>query len=81
MGRADILIKKLNGESLFIIECKTFGKEYDKGWKQTLEDGAQIFSYIWQERAAKYGVLYASDFIDDKIRYNNKIITLIDHPD
>ena len=80
-ARADILIRDNDGKPLIIIECKTFGKEFDRAWQRTLEDGGQLCSYIWQEREANYGVLYASDFLDDKIKYENKIITFIDHAD
>ncbi|PAF51335.1 hypothetical protein BKH43_01470 [Helicobacter sp. 13S00401-1] len=64
-GRADIWvrIKKEDFiESLLIIECKTEGKEFNDAWKDTLDDGAQLFSYLQQERDTKFLCLYASDF-------------------
>ncbi|PAF44079.1 N-6 DNA methylase [Helicobacter sp. 11S02629-2] len=65
-GKADIAIypNSEDGErkALLIIECKTMGKEFEKAWSDTLEDGAQLFSYFQQERSAKFLCLYASDF-------------------
>lgn len=40
-GRADILVRDQQGAALLIIECKTAGREFDKAWKDTLEDGAE----------------------------------------
>lgn len=59
---------------LFIVECKTFEKEYDKELKNTLNDGGQIFSYWQQERSCQYIALYASDFLDGKIEYQTESI-------
>ena len=66
-GRADIWIrtKKGGAESLLIIECKTPGREFDSAWKDTCEDGAQLFSYYQQEASTKYLCLYTSDLSDD----------------
>ena len=61
-GRADIFVRKQNGEPLLIIECKTAGKEFEKAWKDTLDDGGQLFSYIEQEKAIDFVCLYAADF-------------------
>lgn len=45
-GRADICIYDADGSSMFlIIECKTFGKEYEKAKVQLKQDGGQLFSY------------------------------------
>lgn len=61
-GRADICITDETGSMLLIIECKTWGKEFDKALKDTQHDGAQLFSYWQQEQSTKWLVLYASDF-------------------
>jgi type I restriction enzyme M protein len=78
-GRADILVKDNNGKSFLIIECKTFGDEFERYWKKTLQDGDQLFSYARQETSTKYLCMYASDFIDGKAIYNSNIVTLIDN--
>lgn len=63
---------------LFIIECKTWGREFDKALKDTKNDGAQLFSYWQQEQSAKWLVLYASDFADGKIEYKCPTINCSD---
>lgn len=76
-GRADICVS-YNGEMLFIIECKTVGREFDKAYKDTLSDGGQLFSYWQQERAAKWLVLYASDYSEGVITYKAPTINCSD---
>ena len=49
-GRADVLIKDNQGDTLLIIECKTAGNEFSKAWNRTLQDGGQLFSYVKQTR-------------------------------
>lgn len=74
-ARADILIKNMQNKPLLMIECKTAGKEFEKAWKYTLEDGGQLFSYLEQEKAVEFLALYASDFINNKIVTSQKIIS------
>ncbi len=81
-GRADILVRDQQGAALLIIECKTAGREFDKAWKDTLEDGAQLISYVEQEKATQFICLYASEF-DVKVGYvktNQRIISVKDNP-
>ncbi len=61
-GRADILVKDQNDKPLLIIECKTYGKEFNKAWKETLDDGGQLFSYAQQIAETEFLCLYASQF-------------------
>ena len=77
-GRADICVSNTDGSMLFIIECKTWGKEYDKALKDTYSDGAQLFSYWQQEQSTKWLVLYASNFADGKIEYKAPTINCTD---
>ena len=76
-GRADICVS-YNGEMLFIIECKTAGREFEKAYKDTQKDGGQLFSYWQQERATKWLVLYASDYNDGTITYKAPTINCSD---
>ena len=79
-GRADILVKKQNEKPLLIIECKTYGKEFEKAWKETKEDGGQLFSYAQQIAETEFLCLYASEF-DEK---NNQLLKeqrIISHKD
>ena len=61
-GRADILVHNQQGKPLLIIECKTYGKEFVKAWKETEDDGGQLFSYAQQISEAEFLCLYASQF-------------------
>ena len=61
-GRADILVKDQNEKPLLIIECKTYGKEFDKAWKETLDNGGQLFSYAQQIAETEFLCLYASEY-------------------
>ena len=77
-GRADICIKDKDGSMLFIIECKTWGSEFNKALKDTKHDGAQLFSYWQQEQSCKWLVLYSSDFDGNEIKYNALTINCSD---
>ena len=66
-------------ESLLIIECKTWGREFDGAWADTKEDGAQLFSYFQQERATKFLCLYTADLIDGKIEQDYHLINVQDN--
>ncbi|AMC10221.1 hypothetical protein Lupro_02670 [Lutibacter profundi] len=78
-GRADILVKDNSDKALLIIECKNAGTEFTKHWKETLENGSQLFGYAQQEGNAKFISLYASDFTDKKVVANYYLITLVDN--
>lgn len=67
-GRADICVSDQKGKMLFIVECKTYGSEYNKEMKNILSDGGQLISYWQQERGCRWLVLYASN-----INGNNEI--------
>ena len=81
-GKADICVYKTKSENeqkmLFIIECKTAGREYQSAKKTLTEDGGQLFSYWQQERGTEWVSLYASDFVDGKVTYINDIISCLD---
>ena len=73
-GKLDILVYSENDDSPFLmIECKTWGSEFEKESAKTLKDGGQIFSYYQQDRAAKFLCLYASHFDKKKVEYRNNI--------
>lgn len=44
-GRLDVFIQK-NGKAFLMIECKTFGKEYEKELKNIYKNGGQLFTYF-----------------------------------
>ena len=61
-----------------IIECKTWGREFDKALNDMKTDGGQLFSYWQQESSAKWLVLYASDIRDGQIIYKSPAINCTD---
>ena len=86
-GYADIWVRthgSLSGEmaadkeSLLIIECKK-PDEFDGAWRDTLEDGAQLFSYFQQEQATKFLCLYTSDFDGEKTKPEYYLINVQDN--
>lgn len=78
-GKADICVYDETGKKmLLIIECKTFGTEHSKALKQLKEDGGQLFSYWQQQRETQWLSLYASDFQEGEVVYENKIINCLD---
>lgn len=79
-GRADICVSAPDGSMLFIMECKTAGKEFDKAYKDTCNDGGQLFSYWQQERATKWLVLYSSAIENNGIVYKAPTINCSDDP-
>lgn len=78
-GKADILVKDRQGDSLLIIECKTADKEFNEAWEKTRLDGGQLFSYVQQEKSVKFICLYASDFSNGKLTFDNYLIDLRDN--
>lgn len=88
-GYADVWVRtfKDNGfdgsnadrESLLIIECKTWGREFNGAWIDTKEDGAQLFSYFQQEPSTKFLCLYTSDIIEGKIETEYYLINVQDN--
>lgn len=67
--------------SLLIIECKTSGAKFTEAWNDTLDDGAQLFSYFQQEPATKFLCLYTSDIVDGKVLPEYKLINVQDNQD
>jgi len=67
-GRADICVNEAGNpqKMLFIIECKTAGKEFENAVKETEQDGGQIFSYWQQERSTQWLAIYASNWDEEK---------------
>lgn len=79
-GRADVCVSAPDGSMLFIVECKTAGREFDKAYRDTCMDGGQLFSYWQQERSTKWLVLYASGIDGDAISYKAPTINCTDDP-
>lgn len=80
-GRADILVKDNDGRPLLIIECKTPGAEFERAWRKTLQDGAQLFSYAQQISETQFLCLYCSDFDGQRIEWTSHLIAHRDNLD
>ncbi|WP_291139458.1 restriction endonuclease subunit S [Flavobacterium sp. UBA7663] len=74
-GRLDILVKN-EDKAYLMIECKTFGKEFDDELKKMKKDGGQLFSYFQQDKSAEILMLYASKLDKDNIIYKNEIVKI-----
>lgn len=78
-GRLDICVNREDGTPYMLIECKTFGKEYNKELARIRKDGGQLFTYF-QLSGGKADVLmlYASELKGNKFVYVNEIIKIED---
>lgn len=78
-GRLDICVNREDGTPYMLIECKTYGKEYNKELAKIHKDGGQLFTYF-QLSGGKADVimLYASKLEDGKFLYVNEIIKIED---
>lgn len=59
-GRLDILVKREDGTPFLMIECKTWGAEYEKELGRMTRNGGQLFSYYSSDRDTEFLCLYAS---------------------
>lgn len=75
-GKLDILVTDKDDKAYLMIECKTWGEEYEKEKKKMQRDGGQLFSYFQQDKAAQYLCLYASRLYKGKIEYVNDIVQI-----
>ena len=62
-GRLDILLRTPDRSVYAMIECKTWGNEYQRERSNTLGNGGQLFTYFNQDRQAKGLYLYASSML------------------
>ena len=78
-GRLDICVNREDGTPYMLIECKTYGKEYNKESAKIHKDGGQLFTYF-QLSGGKADVvmLYASKLKGSKFVYANEIIKIED---
>ena len=76
-GRLDILVKTPEGTPFLLIECKTWGTEYEKERDRMVKNGGQLFFYYGNIRAAKYLCLYTSR-VAGKAEYQNLIVDVDD---
>lgn len=77
-GRLDICVSREDGSEYLLIECKTYGKEFDKEFTRMKKDGGQLFTYFKFSNKADIIMLYASELKGDKIVYKNEIVKIED---
>lgn len=73
-GKLDILVKDINEKAFMMIECKTWGLEYEKEKRKMQRDGGQLFSYFQQDKGTEILCLYSSRYYEDSIEYCNDIV-------
>lgn len=79
-GKLDILVKrKYSGSAYLMIECKTYGDEFQAEKKKMLnKNGGQLFSYWQQDRGADRLCLYSSKLNNGKIERVYQIVNIDD---
>ena len=71
----DILVYQENKPYL-MIECKTYGEQFNNELKKVQKDGGQLFTYFQQDTKTELLMLYASALVDEKIVSEYKIIKI-----
>lgn len=72
-GNLDIEIIQ-NNKAIFLIECKTWGTEFETEKNKMLRNGGQLFTYLQQEQDVLAICLYTSKITNNKIEYQNLIV-------
>lgn len=75
-GRLDILVTKDDGSAYLMIECKTWGTEYEKELKNLEKNGGQLFTYFQQDKNADVLMLYTSKIDSKGVEYKNTIVKI-----
>ncbi len=77
-GRLDILVSNDKGIAYLMIECKTWGTEFEKELKNLEKNGGQLFTYFQQDKDADILMLYSSQLEGNDIEFKNIIIKIED---
>jgi type I restriction enzyme M protein len=77
-GRLDICVTRDDGSEYLLIECKTYGKEFEKAFTRMKRDGGQLFTYFKFSNKPDVIMLYASELKDKEVVYRNEIIKIED---
>jgi type I restriction enzyme M protein len=75
-GRLDILVSRNDTTAYLMIECKTWGNEFEKELKKIGLNGGQLFTYFQQDKDADVLMLYTSKLDGNEIKYRNEIIKI-----
>jgi type I restriction enzyme M protein len=77
-GRLDICVTRDDGSEYLLIECKNYGKDFDKEFARMKKDGGQLFTYFKFSNKADVIMLYASELKGKEIIYRNEIVKIED---
>ncbi len=77
-GRLDILVSRDDGSAYLMIECKTWGNEFDKELKNLEKNGGQLFTYFQQDKNTDILMLYTSAIDKTEVSYKNFIVKIED---
>jgi len=77
-GRLDALVTHADGSAYMMIECKTWGTEFEKELKNLEKKGGQLFTYFQQDKDTDILMLYASALDGNEIKYKNVIVKIED---
>lgn len=77
-GRLDICVSRDDGSEYLLIECKTWGKAFEKEFAKLNKDGGQLFTYFKFSNKADIIMLYTSQLNKKKIIFNNRVIKIED---
>lgn len=75
-GRLDICVNREDGSEYLLIECKTYGKEFDKEFTRMKKDGGQLFTYFKFSNKADLVMLYTSVLKENKVISKNEIVKI-----
>lgn len=75
-GRLDICVTRDDGSEYLLIECKTYGKEFDRALAKLNKDGGQLFTYFKFSNKADVIMLYASEFKAKKLVSRCEIVKI-----
>jgi type I restriction enzyme M protein len=75
-GRLDICVTREDGSEYLLIECKTYGKEFDKEFARMKKDGGQLFTYFKFSNKADVIMLYTSILKENKVISKNEIVKI-----
>jgi type I restriction enzyme M protein len=75
-GRLDVCVTRNDGSEYLLIDCKTYGKEFEKSSSRLHKDGGQLFTYFKFSNKADIIMLYASELKGNAVVYKNEIIKI-----
>lgn len=77
-GRLDVCVTDDDGDEYLLIECKTYGAEFNKALVKLNKDGGQLFTYFKFSNKADVIMLYASELKGGEVVYKNEIVKIED---